>query len=83
LDIKRVSKCGSSVETKKKDIKMENITVNIKAKMDMVTSDMEEITSQMEDLDWRVQECQMLVNDLEEIKDLLEKLGKALGVQLV
>ena len=58
---------------------MENITVNIKAKMDMVTSDMEEITSQMEDLDWRVQECQNLVNDLEEIKDLLEKLGKALG----
>ena len=62
---------------------MEQLTVSLKAKLDMVNNDMEEITSQMEDLEWKVQECQSLVNELEEIKELLTKLGKALGVELV
>ena len=83
MQLKKLETVKNMEEPNNRKVVMENITVNIKAKMDMVTSDMEEITSQMEDLDWRVQECQNLVNDLEEIKDLLEKLGKAVLVQLV
>ena len=62
---------------------METLTIGLKAKLDIVNNDMEEIQSQMEDLDWKIQECQSLVNELEEIKELLTKLGKALGVELV
>jgi prefoldin subunit 5 len=62
---------------------METLTIGLKAKLDIVNNDMEEITSQMEDLEWKIQECQSLVNELEEIKELLTKLGKALGVELV
>ena len=62
---------------------METLTIGLKAKLDIVNNDMEEIQSQMEDLDWKIQECQSLVDELEEIKELLAKLGKALGVELV
>lgn len=73
----------SPVETNKKDIKMETLTIGIKAKLDIINNDMEEVQNELQDLEWKLQEIESLVNELEEIKNLLEKLGKALGVELV
>lgn len=73
----------SPVETNKKELNMETLTIGIKAKLDIINNDMEEVQNELQDLEWKLQEIESLVNELEEIKELLTKLGKALGVELV
>ena len=73
----------SPIETNKKELNMETLTIGIKAKLDIINNDMEEVQNELENLEWKLQEIESLVNELEEIKDLLSKLGKALGVELV